>query len=130
MCLYKRGNRKRAKKDIIAYKVLVYNRRDARFHSMYKNYIWDIGVEQEAKKARPGRISKDGEVGSGYFHSYKYAFAINISESTLDYKTCIFRCIIPKGSYYYEGFHSDGIDGYASKKLKIVEELYRAGEWQ
>lgn len=126
MCLYKRGNRKRAQKDIIAYKILVYTKRDARYHSMFKNYIWDIGVEQEAKKAKPGCISKYGEVGSGYFHSYKnVVFGLN-SESTSEYKKCIFKCIIPKGSYYYEGIHSDGLDGYASKKLKILEELHLA----
>lgn len=123
MCLYKRGSRKRAKEDILCYKVLIYNIKESKYHSKFKKYEWEIGVEKEAGKTKPGCISKYGEIGSGYFHSYKWAWAINSNGSTSEYKECIFRCIIPKGSYYYEGIHSDGIDGYASKKLKILEEL-------
>ena len=34
----------------------------------------------------------------------------------------IVKCIIPKGSYYYYGYHQGGLFGYASKQLKIVEK--------
>ena len=119
MCLYSWQKRKKATKDIECYKIFV--KTDGVIRSRYYVYRWKFGEIQESQKALPGRIKRDGEVTSGYFHSYN-----SLSEakrSLLCYKEneILCKCIIPKGSYYYYGIHSDGHEGYASKKLKITE---------
>lgn len=46
------------------------------------------------------------------FHSYKLPV----------YTNTLVKCIIPKGAYYFEGSHN-GIWGYASSQIKILEEI-------
>lgn len=56
----------------------------------------------------------------GLLHTYKkpaLSFVINQCKYL---KRRFFKCIIPKGTYYYESSDSDK---YASRKLRIIEEL-------
>ena len=50
------------------------------------------------------------------FHSYKSPYRYYIYANTL------VKCIIPKGAYYFKGRHN-GIWGYASSQIKILEEI-------
>ena len=56
----------------------------------------------------------------GLLHTYKkpaLSFVINQCKYL---KRRLFKCIIPKGTYYYESGNSDK---YASRKLRIIEEI-------
>lgn len=121
MCLYPKYKLKKAKHDIVCYKVML-NKKSNIFYSIYwnTNEPWYIGEFKKGKHVWGRDFIFSGEIGSGYIHSYKdERDAITSCDDFL----CVCKCIIPKGSYYYEGIHSDGKYGYASKKLKIVKKL-------
>ena len=126
MCLYSWQSRKKATKDIECYKIVVVS--DGVMRSQFHNdNIWELNKVYEAEKALPGRIKYDGDVASGYFHSYNYLDSARRAFSYEKYEI-ICKCIIPAGTYYYAGIHSDGHTGYASKKLKITEIIYQYGQ--
>lgn len=119
MCLYSWDLRKKATKDIECYKIVV--AANGKICSRYYDYEWEIDKIHESPRALPSRIKSDGDITGGYFHSY---YSLNeAKKSILCYKEheVLCKCIIPEGSYYYYGIHSDGYEGYASKKLKITE---------
>lgn len=134
MCLLIQGNRRIAKEDIICYKVLAEWRNISTlkivsiaslFHQGNK---WELGVEQTAERAVP-RWFKD-QIEDGYFHSYKFQDSARTeklwrySDSGVSSMTFgVYKCIIPKGSPYYYGIHSGGNEGYASKRLKVMEKI-------
>ena len=114
MCLYSWQNRKKATKDIVCYKTL--NCIKGKLHSIYGRHIWELDTVYEAERAKPNYY--EDEITFGYFHSYDKMFnQYSLSPGLQRYA----KCIIPKDTYYYYGIHSDGHEGYASKKLKIVE---------
>lgn len=58
----------------------------------------------------------------GFIHSFK-----NKSDALKFAKREIYidvvECIIPAGTYYFEGINSDGTDGYASTQIKYVKVI-------
>ena len=58
-------------------------------------------------------------IGVGMFHSYTNYLSPKLIPSS-DYITL--KCIIPKGSYYFEGY-SNNLLLYASSQIKILEEI-------
>jgi len=118
---------KKAKEDIICYKFLM---KGDCLKSPWREFIWELNKEYTAERSKP-RYSKKS-ITDGYFHTYKshmearvdadyhqcsrfwYGFPLNV---------CIYKCIIPKGSVYFEGICNGGFEGYASKKLIVVEAI-------
>jgi len=129
MCLTTFGNtkanRKCATRDIVCYKVFVISLDDflqpTVINSMYHrtNVPWKIGVTKTAEKSP---FIYCGEVKGGYFHSYRDWVDAQqiIKRGDGTRRLMVFKCVIPKGTWYYTGIHSDGFDGYASKQLRIV----------
>lgn len=66
-------------------------------------------------------------VSEGYIHTFKY-FLIAIEEckylSKYGDEYCLYECIIPKGTKYYEGFDAQVRTTYASEKIKFIEKIY------
>lgn len=117
MCMLKSSTRLKATKDIVCYKVCKYNGK--RLSSFFYHFIWKLNHTYEAEHARVAPI-KD-HIYDGYFHTFtspELCSRILKNEGTI-----MCKCIIPKGTYYFKGWHDDCREGYASKKLKIVEIL-------
>lgn len=133
MCLLIQGNRRIAKEDIVCYKVLAEWRNISTLEMTFitslfhQNNKWELGVEQTAERAVARWVK--WQIEDGYFHSYK--FQANASAERFfhrDYDVPnmtfgVYKCIIPKGSPYYYGIHSGGNEGYASKRLKVMEKI-------
>lgn len=123
MCLYSWESKKKAENDIVCYKVIKYDDNGILSSPIQGSFKWELGKEYRAERAI---FSAFGCISKGYFHSYISEWAaFNAQHSSLGCfkETRIFKCIIPKGTYFYQGIHSDGREGYASKSLKIVEIL-------
>jgi len=122
MCMLKLSSRLKASHDIVCYKVCICNA--DKIYSLHNNhFIWELNKEYEAERASPTRSK--GNIFDGYFHSFdniEYAKDLAAHSYWVKY-AMVYKCIIPKGTYYYKGLHDDGRRGYASKKLKIVEEI-------
>lgn len=68
--------------------------------------------------------TKDNEevLEAGFVHSFKNkedAIAFAKARTYID----VVKCIIPKGTYYFEGINSDYTKGYASTQLKYVKVI-------
>lgn len=57
----------------------------------------------------------------GCIHSYRYKKDANFMWS--DAGQVIFKCIIPKGTEYYEGIDGIHQKNYASKKIRFVKQI-------
>ena len=113
MCLISKWRfPKKAKKDIVCYKVL-------RSSSDGKLYTPFIGEKVDTSKPLIAKGSSFSilnplEKKGGYIHTYKdrhYEYTVQIQ---------IWKCIIPKGTRYHEAF--DGCE-YCSRKLIFLEKL-------
>lgn len=131
MCLVLAGRRKKAKEDILCYKVLKehldINGDIKHLNSPYfERYEWVLGKKASNEMPTPGEIDNN-QIKGGYFHSFsKEKDALDESWWHIphfDERIGVYKCVIPKGSIYYCGEHSDGGEGYASKCLKIVEKI-------
>lgn len=130
MCLYSDTVRsKRAKEDIICYKVLLKNKRTGRLHSPYfRSYQWELNKEFVAEKAN---FVTGATINDGYFHTFKnvetaidLAIHINANITThVNLTAFVYQCKIPAGTSYFTGEDCDLHKGYASKKL-IIEKNY------
>ena len=134
MCLYVHGTMHRATKDIVCYKFLALHlkRVDGQIVSNWCSPFqtkceWNEGELKEIPENAYSCVNH-GTVSEGYFHSYKdesdarsegrmWDFWSNLHNYTVG----VFKCVIPKGTLYYEGEHTGCIDGYASQKLMVVE---------
>ena len=58
----------------------------------------------------------------GLIHTYKYPPLMFWSETFNHLDRRLFKCIIPKGTYYYESYDYFECE-YASRKLRIIEEI-------
>jgi hypothetical protein len=133
MCLTKEGCRRKATKDIECYKVLLeYNDNGVtRLFSPYYGYKeWEIGKTFINYERGYSPTPNSHNVFGGYYHSYEnlqYSYLtskdIERRQKTTKPRVVICKAIIPKGTYYYYGYHYGGYWGYASKELKIVEVL-------
>ena len=129
-----------AKKNIVCYKMLLKHvgEKGMEYISPIYYHLWFVNevnsdvhlasspywVIGEDKKETFNRDTKETcyEVCSGYFHTYKNKedamYAVGTSWG--DYKYVVVRCIIPKGTRYYEGDFG-GCESYASQYLKITK---------
>lgn len=91
-----------AKKDITCYKV-VYPAKagDGVFHSEFRNFEYSLGTRY-AEKEFPGTVAVHA-VHKG-FHSYRTIEVARIRESA---PLVLLKCVIPKGSRYYESYTRD-----------------------
>ena len=126
MCLTKFGSIKKAETDIYVYKVLL--KYGLGYYSPYMTHTeWKVG---ETNKMREPNVferlreQNSDKVGNGYFHSLaKLADAERLMSLWGDRST-IFSAVIPKGTWYYEGYdETTGGPAYASKKLKIIDKV-------
>lgn len=67
---------------------------------------------------------EEDEVHGGYIHTYGAAEGADVSYHCLDKEEDyrIFKCIIPKGTEYFEGEYAANI-AYASRKIRFVKEI-------
>lgn len=126
MCLTKYGSIKKAETDIKVYKVLL--KYGLSYFSPYMTHTeWKVGKTNEIRE--PSLLERLREernsnmVGSGYFHSYAEKVDAEKLITMWDDNHSIFSAVIPKGTWYYEGYdETTGGPAYASKKLKIVDK--------
>ena len=127
MCLEAYG-KKIATEDIVCYKVLV--KKEGKLMSLFYKHEWVFGKEYEEEDP----ITDFYEIGQGAFHSYKnLRDAIDNSNhvsgswvlrgGAID-DIIVVECIIPKGAEYYYGYTLDEEPSYASKKIKIIGQIY------
>lgn len=120
---------KKAKKDIVCYKVL--KERKGKLCTPYAFYevspqvvkgeLPMIGERSNILKFFR-RIFHSNIIGEGYIHTFRlliYAQSDARGMTSFMTKPVIFKCIIPKGTYYYQG---DGGD-YASEHIIFKECL-------
>lgn len=126
-----------AEADIVVYKV-VNKILDDKYESIFEKYIYEkdkvnngsINTRTAITEGQPDiRVVEEG------FHSYKH-----LEDAEFDHfvrKVCGFqnavvvKCIIPKGSTYYNGFQRIGVgtgstivaDQYVSDKIIVKEEV-------
>ncbi len=113
MCLVsKRRFPKKAKKDIICYKLL--EKFEEKYYTPCRGIYVDINKELKAKGISLS-IIEPYEKGEGYIHSFRtlpHRDALESSGWNLS-RISIFKCIIPKGTKYHIGNNYD----ICSKKI-------------
>lgn len=117
-----------ADKDIICYKMVTKSKIKGVYWAEYQSFEYiirrlytnDININcigvilhTEHRKYTSTDIHY---ISNFMFHSYKLPYQHSIYANTL------VKCIIPKGAYYFEGRHN-GILGYTSSQIKILEEI-------
>ena len=125
MCLTsRRKTAKVATEDIVVYKVLINRKGGLVSPFQLKPYTLGITEDNTETMVTPQQNSKNYIVSKGLLHSFMYEkeatdcmLYLNV---TFGEKHCICKCIIPKGTPYYEGMGSMGYS-FASKKLNLVE---------
>lgn len=123
MCLKVKGFHKFgkiAKNDIVCYKILQQNcygefKTPYQYTKVHKNEIKGLmpllPAENIRYKFRLGTLN----VGAGFIHTYKnFSDALN---NVYYGAHIIFPCIIPKGTFYYEGCDGTNSSGYASEQI-------------
>ena len=149
MCLFittPKGTYPKAKKaetDIVCYKIVKVakgRKGEEIIASPFmdsKTIAWNLGEVKKASRLirpRPSPLFQElGStvygVGAGYLHSYKDLETANTSLRSFvnnfakQYK--LYKAVIPEGTVYYEGDHRNihQYEGYASRKLKLIEEM-------
>ena len=131
MCLHlcKNTKKKIADKDIVCYKVLFYDETDkAHAVSQFEGFDYMLGRLEYTQLDLPDYRYR---VFHG-FHSYKYyedalesidGYILN--EPLYSVTAKAYKCIIPKGSAYYEGIQPSmpyDMVGYCSGQIVIMEE--------
>lgn len=149
MCLYvKDYNPKVAKKDIVCYKLLreniEYPSETKRYYTPFQDLKIILGQEVKAKGGLQKGTRKIFEwssnreyrklIYSGVIHTFKTFkdvedFMLKFASQYDAKNAVVVRCVIPKGTEYYEGiFESTGLKSYASKKLiyggRILKRYY------
>ena len=129
MCLYTLDKRRRAKEDIVVYKTVCANPWEDTWRGVInrtKQFPFNELLENKEKHARITRPDGSKIIDKGYFHCFWAVFAAmrlkNLEEYEFAYSNSklrvkVFKCIIPKGAYYY----SNGIE-VASRKIIVTEE--------
>lgn len=115
MCLLSKWRfPKKAKEDIICYKCLVRLDDDSKQSSLYTPIMYtEVDINKPLKaEGSSFTLFNDGHIkGEGYIHVYAYE---NILSPLL------FKCIIPKGTYYHESF--DG-STFCAKQIIFLEQI-------
>ena len=122
---------KRAKTDIVCYKIL--NKDMTAPYTGFQYDFWEYkanGLSSlliDIKDSIIRKVRKEYPMcywySVGLIHTYKEIPLITLTEYFKKIDRRVFKCIIPKGTYYYESCDSFEFE-YASRKLKIIEEVY------
>ena len=134
MCLYINSTDQQlvAKEDLVCYKVLI-KYHDNTFVSPYRNKRYSPKKEYVIKDRvrRKNEFSDIDGIYGGVIHTLDYyPDAERLARYIHEHERrpiCIFSCIIPKGTRYYEGHDVVFQDCYASKKLFINELIETIG---
>lgn len=115
----------RAKSDIVCFKVLI-KTSDNRFITpvqrveispdcLYHKQPLKAFILSYFRFFKYHILGKRGIVTDGFIHTHE---TLNLSIYSPEYYT-IFKCIIPKGTWYYRGLSNQ----YASRKIIFLEQL-------
>lgn len=127
MCLipYIGSEFKIADRDIVCYKI-VEKKANGIYKSPYVGFEYVIRVTY--KDYVRCNYTERHEITKGMFHSFassrdacKLCGEWNGICNKIKHK--VLKCIIPKGSTYIAGFFSHFMPSYASKQIKILEEI-------
>ena len=119
---------KRAKTDIVCYKILnkdmtaPYTGFQYDFKEYKANGLFSLLIDIKdsiIRKVREG-FPICYWYGVGLIHTYKSFSSRFLSKYLKEFNQRVFKCVIPRGTYYYE---SDNSIEYASRKLKIIKEV-------
>ena len=110
-----------AEKDITCYKVVYPASKDGVFCSEFRNFKYSLGTRYAEKRFPETPVHSAVHEG---FHSYRTIEAARIRESA---PLVLIRCVIPKGSRYYESYTGEQ---YCSDTLVTVawKPLWK-GKW-
>ena len=120
---------KRAKTDIVCYKILnkdmtaPYTKFQYDFREYRANGLFNLLIcikDSIIIKLRYKESSMCYFYGVGLIHTYKNPPLIIGTSHIKNLNRRVFKCIIPKGTYYYK---SDDSIEYASRKLRIIKEV-------
>lgn len=102
MCLYTKWKKpKKAKKDIIVYKILREN-----YISPYRGFSYNLGIKYDTDMDFFTDPYDDGLYIDVGFHAFTSKRALLKSNLKKYFSTgIVFKCIIPKGSSYYISSH-------------------------
>lgn len=133
MCLYtNRWKPLIAKEDIICYKILVKTKNPFVYRTpVIRTKVIKIPFFKRTFKAKGNRritfVALSNyidtglyEVSEGFIHTYKEIKSAKhqINYNLYEDECVIFKCIIPKGTCYYESDNE-----YASEKIEILDEV-------
>lgn len=145
MCLYitKDAKLKHAVKDIVCYKVLkrytTFLGKQTLFTPYIQSPLTDVQLSGQEdfysfdkdNNIEESKIGPGYEVSKGFIHTCANLESARLLSQLLSLGLCygedivVYKCIIPKGTRYYEGRWalSPHRDSYASKRIRFVEEL-------
>jgi len=108
-----------AKKDIVVYKYII--KVNQAYLTYYRHKIIKIGKTYRSKLIKIQLLFTKGLINEG-LHSMKYKK--DACYMAKDKLVTLVKCVIPKGSKYYEGsfnFRGESYKSLASNKLKYLE---------
>lgn len=130
MCLYTHEDDRRvAKEDIDCFKLLLNNLQS--YHYRYKYILNSREHIMDESELKLERLNNHICIGTKGFHSYLPTEHNLLMVNAKHYPFSSFfrpprplilvNCIIPRGSVYYSGRHSDGVLGYMSNAIIPIE---------
>lgn len=142
MCLFLKKDKdtiKQAKKDIPCYKVLsCYGTHQLRTPFMGDFVDYGLTVKALGENKGPKEFSdwEEGSLkfsrklmGEGFIHTFKTIEDADITLMSHDYPIyhpVLVKCVIPKGTWYYEGeFEYTGSASYASQSLRYGKRIVK-----
>ena len=121
---------KKAKTDIVCYKLL-----NDDMTAPITGFQYDLGEYKanglfslliDIKDSIIRKVRKEFPIcywySVGLIHTYKDIPLITLTKYFKELDRRVFKCIIPKGTYYYKSCDSFEFE-YASRKLRIIEEV-------
>ena len=120
MCLISKWRfAKKAKKDIVCYKVL--DKMGDKYYTPYMDTIVDINRILKAKGFSFSFFDDPKEKGKGYIHTYASLYYAKEHVSAMACKNpVVFKCIIPKGTKYHI---SKNCTEFCSKKIDFESQI-------
>jgi hypothetical protein len=136
---------KRAKRDIVVYKVFLMQDENSDLLAPFQQTKYPTGTteitakEDIIKSTRQKRLFKNRIVNAGYIHCLDTHFTASLLALRMHihpnfkeffekngYNTVIWKCVIPKGTLYFEDNGNSEMGGsIAAKKIRL-EEIYYA----
>ena len=127
MCLWtKNAVKKIADKDIVCYKVICKVGND--YLTIYQRTPIELGkTYTDNELIHMGKGNDVYYIGQGVYHTFKkYKDAVVfLREHFLFTNRVIVRCVIPKGTEYYEGTFDDEEESYGSKTLYLSKKILK-----